>query len=166
MGGRRHGTGNRPTRLVWSIKKHEHVTLSISFQNTKRFITAIILKQNVQWHRDIKRPLSPRRSLLSWMAGYPKIHELLEVQGVSANSANDRGIRPMHIACQCGNMPLVHRLLELGESSKHQFPEGVLPKLLNLSRPFTIPDSRVVLVLFLPSSSSGPIRPESKILWS
>lgn len=45
-----------------------------------------------------------------------QIRELLEVKGVGANNANDRGVRPMHIACQSGNSHLVQRLLELGES--------------------------------------------------
>eukprot|EP00904_Undaria_pinnatifida_P011487 jgi/Undpi1/7469/HiC_scaffold_22.g09942.m1 len=43
-----------------------------------------------------------------------KIRDLLEVKGVGANFANDRGVRPMHIACQTGDMRLVQRLLELG----------------------------------------------------
>ncbi|CAM9950366.1 unnamed protein product, partial [Ectocarpus fasciculatus] len=43
-----------------------------------------------------------------------KIRELLEVKGVGANTANDRGVRPMHMACQTGNSHLVQRLLELG----------------------------------------------------
>ncbi|CBJ30270.1 conserved unknown protein [Ectocarpus siliculosus] len=43
-----------------------------------------------------------------------KIRELLEVKGVGANTANDRGVRPMHMACQTGNNHLVQRLLELG----------------------------------------------------
>lgn len=37
------------------------------------------------------------------------------MKGVGANNANDRGVRPMHIACQTGNSHLVQRLLELGE---------------------------------------------------
>ena len=45
-----------------------------------------------------------------------QIRELLEVKGVGANNANDRGVRPMHIACQTGNSHLVQRLLELGEN--------------------------------------------------
>ena len=46
-----------------------------------------------------------------------KIRDLLEVRGVGANFANDRGVRPMHIACQTGDMRLVQRLLELGEAT-------------------------------------------------
>lgn len=55
------------------------------------------------------RPLAKKSGRLT------KVRELLEVQGVSANSANERGVRPMHMACQCGDMALVQRLLELGE---------------------------------------------------
>lgn len=40
------------------------------------------------------------------------------MKGVGANNANDRGVRPMHIACQTGNSHLVQRLLELGEDRK------------------------------------------------
>ncbi|CAM9991623.1 unnamed protein product, partial [Choristocarpus tenellus] len=43
-----------------------------------------------------------------------KMHELLEVQRVSATSCNDRGVSPMHMACQVGRLPLVQRLMELG----------------------------------------------------
>ena len=46
-----------------------------------------------------------------------KIRDLLEVRGVGANFANDRGVRPMHIACKTGDMRLVQRLLELGEAT-------------------------------------------------
>lgn len=48
----------------------------------------------------------------------PQVHELLEVQNVGANNANDRGVRPMHMACQTGNMALVQRLLELGKETR------------------------------------------------
>lgn len=48
---------------------------------------------------------------------FQKIRDLLEVRGVGANFANDRGVRPMHIACQTGDMRLVQRLLELGEAT-------------------------------------------------
>lgn len=37
---------------------------------------------------------------------------------MGANFANDRGVRPMHMACQSGDMALVQRLLELGETSR------------------------------------------------
>lgn len=56
------------------------------------------------------------------------MRELLEVQGVGANNANDRGVRPMHVACQAGDMALVQRLLELGEYAS--FGCGCFPPLL------------------------------------
>lgn len=40
------------------------------------------------------------------------------MKGVGANNANDRGVRPMHMACQTGNSHLVQRLLELGEKMR------------------------------------------------
>ncbi|CAN0105090.1 unnamed protein product, partial [Discosporangium mesarthrocarpum] len=43
-----------------------------------------------------------------------KIRELIEAQGVSATSKNERGVMPMHMACQTGSLPLVQRLIELG----------------------------------------------------
>lgn len=39
---------------------------------------------------------------------------------MGANFANDRGVRPMHMACQSGDMALVQRLLELGKTSRRR----------------------------------------------
>lgn len=47
------------------------------------------------------------------------------MQGVGANFANDRGVRPMHMACQAGDMAVVQRLLELGEIGAFTCPASV-----------------------------------------
>ncbi|CAM9730917.1 unnamed protein product [Chrysoparadoxa australica] len=62
---------------------------------------------------------SPEQQLLIAIQNrqHDKIHELLEVKRVPAGCSNDKGVTPIHMACQMGQRELVQRLLDRGANA-------------------------------------------------